>query len=115
MIFNGLKKGLMLLSQNVEDILKNVQSGESSEAFAGIGGKVQQTSAGIYSILVIVALSIFLIVGSYGVVKGFFMGSPAEREEFKKSLAFRILCIVLFASFGMIIALLYKAGGQIFQ
>lgn len=101
-------------STDVSDILKNAQTGKPSAAFAGVSDKVSATGNGIYSILLVVAVLVFLIAGGWGFVKGFVFGTQQERQEFKSGLLFKLLMIVGFFALASIITLLANMGANLF-
>ena len=100
-------------TNNVGDILKNAQDAQPSGAFSGVAGKVSETGNGIYSILLIVAVLVFLIAGGWGFVKGFMFGTQQERQEFKSGMLFKLLMIVGFFALAGIITLLASMGGNL--
>lgn len=113
-LFSILASRAALLSVDVQDILNGTQSNNGGEAFTNLSSNVKDVGYGIYSILGVVAVLVFLIVGGFGFVKGFFLGTPQERQEFKSGAAFKILMIIGFFALGSLIVILSQMGGKLF-
>ncbi len=109
-----IKNYLTLMTVNVDDVLGGAGSADTG-AFSGVANSVKTTGYGIYSILGIVAVLIFLIVGGAGFLKGFVMGTVQERQEFKQGLFFKVCMIVGFFALAGGIILLSRLGANLFN
>ncbi len=103
-----------LLTVDVQGILDGTQNNNGGEAFTNLSSNVKDVGYGIYSILGVIAVLVFLIVGGFGFVKGFVMGSPQERQEFKSGAMFKVLMIIGFFALSTAIVLLSQMGGKLF-
>ena len=112
-MFFNLIKNFALLNVDVESILSGAESADTT-AFDGVSNSITNTGYGIYSILGIIAVLVFLIVGGAAFLKGFVMGTPQERQEFKAGLLFKLLMIVGFFALAGAIVLLSRLGANLF-
>lgn len=113
MNFDFIRNHVALLTVDVESILSGGEGADTS-AFDGVANSVQNTGYGIYSILGIFAVLVFLIVGGFTFLKGFVMGTVQERQEFKGGLLFKLLMIVGFFALAGGIILLSRLGANLF-
>ena len=102
-----------LLTVNVEDIINGAGTADTT-AFDGVRNSVSSTGYGIYSILGVFAVLVFLVIGGFSFVKGFVMGTVQERQEFKSSMLFKILMVVGFFALSGAIVLLSRLGANLF-
>ncbi len=109
-----IRRGFALLTVNVEDVLSGAEGADTS-AFDGVSNSITNTGYGIYSILGIFAVLVFLIIGGFTFVKGFVMGTVQERQEFKSGLLFKLLMIIGFFALAGAIVLLSRLGANLFS
>ena len=105
---------LALLTSGVEDVIKGAQGAKAEGAFTNVNKAIQTTGNGIYAILGTFAVLVFLILGGFAFVKGFVMGTPQERQEFKSGLLFKLLMIIGFFALAGAIVLLSNLGSGLF-
>ena len=113
MFLKSLAARAALLTVDVEDILSGADGADTS-AFNGVSNSITNTGYGIYSILGIFAVLVFLIIGGFTFVKGFIMGTVQERQEFKSGLLFKLLMIIGFFALAGGIVLLSRLGANLF-
>ena len=114
MFFDLVSAHIALLTVDVKDILSGAGGNTTNPAFNGVESSIKSTGYGIYSILGIFAVLVFLIIGGYTFVKGFVMGTVQERQEFKSGLLFKLLMIVGFFALAGAIVLLSNLGANLF-
>ena len=113
MNFGTLNCCLAMFAEDVERILNGGQSADTG-AFEGINQSITNIGHGVNGIITTVAVVLFMAVGGWTFVKGFLMGSPQDRSEFKAGIAFKAAMIVLFFALTLIIGLLAKLGKNLF-
>ena len=113
MFLKSLVARAALLSVDVEEILSGADGADTS-AFEGVSNSVKNTGYGIYSIIGIFGVLVFLIIGAFTFVKGFLMGTVQERQEFKSGLLFKLLMIIGFFALAGGIVLLSRLGANLF-
>ncbi len=114
MFLKNLLNGVALLTVDVEEILSGSEGADTS-AFEGVSNSITNTGYGIYSILGIFAVLVFLIIGGFTFVKGFVMGTVQERQVFKSGLLFKLLMIIGFFALAGAIVLLSRLGANLFN
>lgn len=116
MVMNGLhvmQARMFLAKVDVESILSGAESADTS-GFEEVNNKIAATGAGFNLVLGTIAVFIFLIVGGTTFLKGFVMGTPAERSEFKQGMLFKVLMIIGFFALAGMIVIFANMGSNLF-